>query len=64
MLPGLVWTRLVSLREWWEESEQELFAPDVEPGPMGAWAHSVGGYGGPCHPAGTAAMALGPFPPR
>lgn len=47
MLPGLVWTRLVSLREWWEESEQELFAPDVELGPMGAWAHSVGGYAGP-----------------
>lgn len=31
-----------------EESEQELFdAPDVEPGPMGGWALSVGGYGGP-----------------
>lgn len=60
MLPGLVWTRLVSLREWWEESEQELFAPDVEPG-LTVW--EVTGDLSPCwdssHGPGTISTQVG-----
>lgn len=45
MLPGLVWARLIFLREWWGDPKQELRGdPDIEPGP---WAGGVGGYGRP-----------------
>lgn len=47
MLRGLVRSRFF-LRQWWGKSKQELRDDsDVEPGPTGARAVSVGGYGGP-----------------